>query len=126
MLEAVRISRAAFPHRLIRETVMLRFLPLAASEGGQSAKVKIGQSGEAGLKALLEILLPTGGYCIGKTKVRKTRLAAQFNSVHLVLLAPRHPHLTSLHSPPPTSPLFRSSSRAPNCQPSRRVGSISA
>ena len=91
MLEAVRISRAAYPHRLIRETVMLRFRPLAASEGGQSAKVKIGQSGEAGLKALLETLLPTGGYCIGKTKVRKSPIHTALP--HLITSLLISPHL---------------------------------
>ena len=109
MLEAVRISRAAYPHRLPRAAVAKRFAPLAraiAPEKCASAKLdfavtepkhmttaqlrslltkcgtpfgssdsqaelaaKVEAAGATGLTALMEILLPNGGYSIGKTKV---------------------------------------------------------
>ena len=69
MLEAVRISRAAYPHRLVREGVLKRFAPLGREEGGKAVGDALKAGGEKALKALLEALLAPEGYCIGKTKV---------------------------------------------------------
>ena len=55
MIEAVRISRAAYPNRLRHEYFLQRFGPLAPKSGG--------------LEAMLQQLLPDGGYCVGKTKI---------------------------------------------------------
>ncbi|KAL3932215.1 MAG: hypothetical protein SGPRY_000791 [Prymnesium sp.] len=55
MIEAVRISRAAYPNRLRHEYFMQRFCMLAPDESD--------------VPSLLAKLLPEGGYCIGKTKI---------------------------------------------------------
>jgi len=55
MIEAVRISRAAYPNRLRHEHFVQRFGSLAPDA--------------ADVAALLTALLPEGGYCVGKTKI---------------------------------------------------------
>jgi myosin-5 len=60
MQEAVRISRAAFPHRLPRKDFLLRFGPLRAGTDVRD---------EAQLPPLLAALLQPDAFCLGKTKV---------------------------------------------------------
>jgi myosin-5 len=109
MLEAVRISRAAYPHRLPRADVAKRFSPLARAVNPEKARgamldfavteprhmttaqlralltkcgvgfgsgdsqealaTKVEEAGASGLAQMMQILLPDGGYCLGKTKV---------------------------------------------------------
>lgn len=60
MQEAVRISRAAFPHRLPRKEFLLRFGPLRAGTDVRD---------DAQLPSLLAALLQPDAFCLGKTKV---------------------------------------------------------
>jgi myosin V len=60
MQEAVRISRAAFPHRLPRKDFLKRFGPLRAGTDVRD---------DAQLPALLAALLEPDAFCLGKTKV---------------------------------------------------------
>ena len=57
MYEAVRISRAAYPHRLQIESFMQLFALLVARPAPADAA------------ALAKAVLPKGGFCVGKTKV---------------------------------------------------------
>mgnify|MGYP007078105824 CR=1 FL=1 len=50
MIEAVRISRAAYPNRLRNEYFVQRFSPLVPAAAGDATK-------------MLTTLLPEGGYC---------------------------------------------------------------
>lgn len=56
MIEAIRISRAAYPHRLMNED----FCAIFGGLGGGAA---------LGVAALARALLPAESYCLGKTKV---------------------------------------------------------
>ena len=67
--------------------------------------------GRGGAQALLETLLPTGGYCIGKTKVRKSPISHRPTSPH---------HLTPhLPSPPPILKVFFKGSKLPTLEARR-------
>jgi len=63
MLEAIRISRAAYPHRLPCGAFLQLFGGLAGAAAAKGA-TPVDRAGSAAAA-----LLPDGGYCVGKTKV---------------------------------------------------------